>query len=215
MKNDALAQKRIEKAKTASNSALSPRPQGTSHIELIGMQWQREMPDLDLFEFLLAIGLMRLGTLVERQFSAMCEKLHGVSGSDMRVLLALRRSGHPYVKRPTDLFRALLVTSGAMTKKVDRLTALGFVERLPDPGNQGGFLVRLTRKGVKAAETIAELVTHESAIAPAMAQFTKEEREAGKHFCVRLLAAMEMAETEFEPKNGGTKRSTSPDRGSK
>lgn len=173
-------------------SGAVPMP-GNSMIELITLQWRRERPDIDLFEFLLAICFMRLGTMVDRHFANMCQQRHGISGTDMRVLLALRRGGQPFVKRPTDLFKALLVTSGAMTKKVDRLAALEMVERLPDPGNSGGFLIRLTRKGQKAADDASEQVAADSAIASAMRQFTAAEREAGQQFVVRTLAAMEQA----------------------
>src|SRR4051794_33538933 len=72
--------------------------------ELITMQWQTERQDLDLQNFLLAIYFMRLGTLVDRAYDRHCQKAYGVNGGDMRLMLALRRSGPPYVKRPTDLF---------------------------------------------------------------------------------------------------------------
>ena len=62
---------------------------------------------------------------------------HETSGADMRVLFALRRAGKPYAWRPTDLFRAHLVTSGAITKQVGRLTSLGFVERTDETGYAG------------------------------------------------------------------------------
>jgi DNA-binding MarR family transcriptional regulator len=158
---------------------------------LITVQWQRERGDLDLSNFLLAIYLMRLGTIIERSFGRLCEERYGISGSDMRVLFALRRGGVPYVKRPTDLFRALLVTSGAITKKVDRLAALNMVERLQDPGHQGGFLVRLTKKGVQVADQMVGTLAKESVIAPAMQQFTKGEREQGSRFALGALSALE------------------------
>ena len=119
--------------------------EGPSLSEMITMQWQTERSDLDLQDFLLAIYFMRLGTLVDRAYDRHCQKEYGVNGGDMRLMLALRRSGPPYVKRPTDLFRTLLVTSGAITKKVDRLMEHGYVERLPDPSHNGGFLVHLTK----------------------------------------------------------------------
>ena len=114
-------------------------------------------------------------------------------GSDMRVLFALRRGGPPYVKRPTDLFQALLVTSGAMTKKVDRLASLGMVERVRDPGHLGGFLIRLTKKGVQVADEMVEVLAKQSAIDPAMGQFTQSEREQGNRFALRMLVALEAA----------------------
>ena len=166
---------------------------GKSFIELITVQWQRERGDLDLSNFLLGVYLMRLGTIIERAFGRQCEERYGISGSDMRVLFALRRGGLPYVKRPTDLFRALLVTSGAITKKVDRLAELGMVERLPDPGHLGGFLVRLTRKGLHIADEMVETLANESVIAPAMGQFTKAEREQCNLFALRMLSGLEAA----------------------
>src|SRR5258708_5949178 len=114
-------------------------------------------------------------------------------GSDMRVLFALRRGGPPYVKRPTDLFKALLVTSGAMTKKVDRLATLGMVERVQDPGHLGGFLIRLTKKGFRVADEMVETLAKRSAIDPAMGQFTPTEREQVGRFALRMLVALEAA----------------------
>ena len=171
--------------------ARKPTLPGSSHIEFITLQWQREHSELDLSNFLLAIYFMRLGTLVEQAFDKMCQGLCGISGSDMRVLLALRRNGHPYAKRPTDLYRALLVTSGAVTKKIDRLASLGMVERLPDPGHGGGFIVHLTRKGLDIVEKAIVKLANESSIAPAIAHFSDAERAAGNAFCLRTLALME------------------------
>ena len=177
---------------------------GKSFIELITVQWQRERGDLDLSNFLLAIYLMRLGTIIERAFGRQCEERYGISGSDMRVLFALRRSGPPYVKRPTDLFRALLVTSGAITKKVDRLAELAMAERLQDPGHLGGFLVRLTRKGLHIADEMVETLATQSVIAPAMGQFTKGEREQVNRFALHLLSGLEAAGLSEAPSDDGS-----------
>ena len=181
---------------------------GKSFIELITVQWQRERSDLDLSNFLLAIYLMRLGTIIELAFGRQCEERYGVSGSDMRVLFALRRGGPPYVKRPTDLFRALLVTSGAVTKKVDRLESLGMVERLQDPGHLGGFLVRLTKKGLHVADEMVEILAHESAIAPAMSQFTKAEQEQCSRYALRMLSGLESAGLSEAPADEGSEAQT-------
>jgi DNA-binding MarR family transcriptional regulator len=177
--------------------ALAPLPRqrrGAGVSELITLQWKREREDLDLDDFLLAIYLMRLGTLVDRAYDRYCRKKYAIGGGDMRVLLALRRSGPPYVKRPTDLFRNLLVTSGAITKKVDRLVAAGFVERLPDPGHNGGFLVHLTRKGLHAVEEAVVHLAEESVLKPATQRFTPEERQRGIDFTLRLLSELEQLE---------------------
>ena len=166
----------------------------TSITELITAQWRRERSDLELDDFLLAIYLMRLGTWLDRAFDKLCLERWGVGGGDMRVMLALRRSGAPYVKRPTDLFRALLVTSGAITKKVDRLVEAGFVERRPDPGHSGGFLVHLTKRGLHAVNEATVTLANESLLAPATAELTQEEREAINHHVLRMLSKLEELE---------------------
>jgi len=178
----------------AQTPTARTRASPPSLIELITHQWERERGELELENFLLAIYFMRLGTLVDRAYDRMCREAYGISGGDMRVLLALRRGGLPYVKRPTDLFRALLVTSGAMTKNIDRLSDAGYVERQPDPGHQGGFLVRLTKSGLMVVEDAVERLAHNSALAPAMERIPSKERRAGTAFALRLLSALEEAQ---------------------
>src|SRR5580700_10877354 len=70
-------------ARHAEAAAKTPTP-GSSLVEFINLQWQREYSSLDLSNFLLAIYFMRLGTLVELAFDKMCQELWGISGSDMR-----------------------------------------------------------------------------------------------------------------------------------
>jgi len=159
--------------------------------ELITLQWRHERGDLDLDNFLLAIYLMRLGTWLDRAYDKMCQRHWGIGGGDMRVMLALRRGGPPYVKRPTDLFRALLVTSGAITKKVDRLEQAGYVQRLPDPGHNGGLLVHLTKKGLRAADDATAKLANESVLAPAAGQMTQAERDILSKQVLRILSTLE------------------------
>src|SRR5258708_4467815 len=149
-----MAQRTRKPGRPKSKEAATAgrRLAGKSFIELITVQWQRERGDLDLARFRLTFSLMGRGRRTGGDFDRLCQRDYRISGSDMRVLFALRRGGPPYVKRPTDLFKALLVTSGAMTKKVDRLATLGMVERVQDPGHLGGFLIRLTKKGVQVAD---------------------------------------------------------------
>jgi DNA-binding MarR family transcriptional regulator len=178
--------------------ARRTRRRGPSSSELITIQWQREREDLDLENFLLAMYFMRLGTLVDRAYDRHCHKAYGINGGDMRLMLALRRNGPPYVKRPTDLFRTLLVTSGAITKEVDRLVEVGYVERRHDPSHNGGFLVHLTKEGLRVAESAVEHLANHSALGSAMSQFTAEERKRGSAFALRILSTLENALVDSE-----------------
>jgi DNA-binding MarR family transcriptional regulator len=188
---------RVPKPRQQTEAASAPGDRSAPSLsEFITLSWQREREDLDLQNFLLAIYFMRLGTIVDRAYDRHCQKHYGVNGGDMRMMLALRRSGPPYVKRPTDLFRALLVTSGAITKKVDRLVQMSYVERLPDPTHNGGFLVHLTRKGLAVVEDAIEHLANHSVLAPSMSQLSAEERKRGTDFALRILSSLEKSEVD-------------------
>jgi len=94
------------------------------------------------------------------------------------------------------LFQSLLVTSGAVTKQVDRLVSEGLVQRLPDPGYQRGSLIRLTRRGVKLADAAIEAIcSDKTTIGAAISSLTDEDREIGKQFLQRLLTKFEAVES--------------------
>jgi DNA-binding MarR family transcriptional regulator len=108
--------------------------------------WQRERSDLDLRPMEVLSRVTRLGRHLDRaRRQAFAE--HGVESWEFDVLAALRRAGAPYELSPGRLLRETLVTSGTMTNRVDRLAARGLVERLPDPHDRRGVLVRLTDAG--------------------------------------------------------------------
>lgn len=113
--------------------------------------WARERPDLDLAPVEVFSRISRLARhldLARRDaFHA-----HRVESWEFDVLAALRRAGPPYELSPGRLLRETLVTSGTMTNRVDRLTARGLVERLPDPHDRRGVLVRLTPEGLTTVD---------------------------------------------------------------
>jgi DNA-binding MarR family transcriptional regulator len=108
--------------------------------------WQRERADLDLRPMEVLSRVTRLGHHLDRaRRQAFTE--HRIESWEFDVLAALRRAGAPYELSPGRLLRETLVTSGTMTNRVDRLAARGLVERLPDPSDRRGVLVRLTDAG--------------------------------------------------------------------
>jgi DNA-binding MarR family transcriptional regulator len=160
----------------------------TPGLDLLVEQWRHERPDVDLSAFVIAATIKLIDQQSEAEFRRLAGKF-GIAPGDLRILLALRRSGVDNPKRPTDLFQSLLVTSGAVTKQVDRLVARGLVKRGADPSYQRGSLIRLTARGAKVADTaIQAICTRETSIGAAIANLTHEEREAGKRFLQRLLA---------------------------
>jgi DNA-binding MarR family transcriptional regulator len=132
-------------------------------LDDIESAWLVERPDLNLVVACTLLRMERANRLHEARVQAI-SKTVGLQIGELLVLLALRRSGKPYELRPTDLFRALLVTSGAMTKRVGRLQEGGFILRVSANDDGRSELVRLTAKGLAAADRgiaeIARVVEH-------------------------------------------------------
>jgi DNA-binding MarR family transcriptional regulator len=128
----------------------APKPDSTLYDD-IEAAWLEQRPDLDLAMACTLLRLERVNQFHEKRLQEI-SKTVGLQTGELYVLLALRRSGKPYELRPTDLFRALLVTSGAMTKRVARLQQGGFILRVSANDDGRSELVRLTAKGLATAD---------------------------------------------------------------
>jgi DNA-binding MarR family transcriptional regulator len=123
--------------------------------------WRRERPDLDVAPMEVLSRVTRLARHLDRARSQAFET-HSLESWEFDVLAALRRAGKPYQLSPGRLLKETLVTSGTMTNRVDRLTARGLVERLPDPADRRGVIVQLTDSGRDSVDAaMADLLAHE------------------------------------------------------
>lgn len=117
------------------------------HVDHLLAQWARERPDLDTSLLAVSTRLVRLGRYLDRTVADHLAPF-GLHEGEVNVLAALRRSGAPYVLTPTELYRSLLVSSGAMTNRLDRLEEAGLLERTPDPDDRRRVQVGLTAAGI-------------------------------------------------------------------
>lgn len=84
----------------------------------------------------------------------------GFREGEFDVLATLRRAGPPYRLSPTELYKSLLVTSGAMTNRLNRLQDVGLIKRVADPGDKRSMLVTLTDTGLEKIEQALLVHTH-------------------------------------------------------
>ncbi len=122
-------------------------------IDRILLQWQQEIPQLDASPLAVVGRILRLARLLERQREALLAP-HGLSIWSFDVLATLRRQGPPYQLTPTELYGLLMLSSGAMTNRIDRLEADGLVERHRESSDRRSVLVRLTARGQELVDAV-------------------------------------------------------------
>jgi DNA-binding MarR family transcriptional regulator len=110
-------------------------------------QWRRERPDLDVTPMGTIGRIKRCAALLQRKLDETFVAF-GLTSWEFDVLATLRRTGAPYCLAPTALFSALMITSGTMTHRLQRLEASGLVQRVPNQHDARSVLVQLTPKGL-------------------------------------------------------------------
>jgi DNA-binding MarR family transcriptional regulator len=122
-------------------------------VERIAEQWARERPDLDVGPMLVVGRIHRLAELLDQELRTVFAQAD-LGNGDFDVLASLRRSGAPYKLTPTELAGTTMVTSGAVTKRVDRLVEQGLVERSVSETDGRGRVIALTPKGKQLQEQL-------------------------------------------------------------
>jgi DNA-binding MarR family transcriptional regulator len=129
---------------------------GEDHVDRVRAAWARERPELDTepVEIVARVGRIaqRLDRELERVFAD-----YGLTRESFDVLATLRRAGAPYRLSPTELYRTLMRTSGAVTNRLKRLEDAGLVSRVADAADGRGLLVELTPAGRAVIDRVAPL----------------------------------------------------------
>jgi DNA-binding MarR family transcriptional regulator len=167
------------------------RKKPADHLDRIVAQWRRERPDLDVVPLALFGRLFRFAQFAD---DALAEGVqpYGLQLGWFDLLAALRRAGAPYELNPTQLIETTLLSSGGMTKRLDRLVEEGLVERRPDPDDRRGTLVRLTRHGKTTIDEALEAhLTNEEAL---LSSLSASDRRTLDSLLRRLLTDVEVTQ---------------------
>ena len=157
-------------------------------VEKIFAQWRQERPDLDVSPMGIIGRLTRLAKHLEQAIQATFSEF-GLTVGEFDVLATLRRSGRPYQLSPTELFNTLMVSSGTMTHRIDRLEQADLVQRIPDPSDRRGTQIKLTEKGFDIIEKAVEAhVVNEHRI---LSSLDISEREVLTQLLRKFLVAFE------------------------
>jgi cytochrome b561 len=123
----------------------------TDHVDFVTDQWASAMPELDASSMAVFGRMLRIMKHLAKIRAEALAPFHFREG-EFDVLATLRRAGAPYCLTPTQLYKSLLVTSGAMTNRLNRLADVGSIERIADPHDKRSMLVTLTEAGREKIE---------------------------------------------------------------
>jgi DNA-binding MarR family transcriptional regulator len=129
-------------------------PESGDHVDRVIAEWTRERPTLDLSAVAVVARLGRATRYLDEALDRLFGE-HGLNRGSFDVLASLRRAGPPYRRSPTELYRALMRTSGAMTHRLGKLEADGLIRRVPDAEDGRSVLVELTARGRRLVDAIA------------------------------------------------------------
>ncbi|MFD4571229.1 MarR family winged helix-turn-helix transcriptional regulator [Streptomyces sp. NPDC058417] len=116
-------------------------------VDTIVGQWSAVRPDLDTAPMEIFGRVFRLsramGDRIEKAYAPL-----GIARGEFDVLATLRRTGEPYTLSPRELSATLMLTTGGMTGRLDKLERAGLLRRSPDPHDRRGLRVTLTEEGL-------------------------------------------------------------------
>ena len=157
-------------------------------VEQILRQWAVARPDLDVSAMGVFARLSRADRLLKKSLAETFEG-YGLNGGEFDVLATLRRAGGPYGLTPTELYRSMMLSSAAMTNRIDRLEERGLVAREPDPDDRRGVRIRLTAAGLELIE--GALAAHVEGEERLLAALSRDERRQLAGLLAKLMSSMQ------------------------
>ncbi|GAA2458581.1 MarR family winged helix-turn-helix transcriptional regulator [Streptomyces mauvecolor] len=135
------------KTPQAPTSTEPPSDAPSDAVDAITAQWAAVRPDLETVPMAVYGRIYRIaramGERMDKEYAQF-----GIGRGEFDVIATLRRSGEPYTLSPRQLSATLMLTTGGMTGRLDKLEKAGLLRRSPDPTDRRGLRVTLTEKGL-------------------------------------------------------------------
>ncbi|MBD2362525.1 MarR family transcriptional regulator [Anabaena minutissima FACHB-250] len=157
-------------------------------IDIILEEWQQELPQLDTSAIGITGRILRIARLLEKHRESILVE-YGLNVWSFDVLATLRRQGQPFRLKPTELYNLLMLSSGAMTNRIDRLEQDGIVTRVRDAEDRRSVMVQLTPKGIQLADTVMPILFEKEK--QVLSQFTADELQLSIPMLRKLLMLLE------------------------
>lgn len=182
-----MAERKVAGRAAAEQVDVDADVDGDAIDELRG-QWRRERPDLEHLDAMALVGrIKRADHLLSKGMKTVFVE-YGLEFAEFDVLATLRRVGAPHELTAGGLIKTAMVTSGAITNRLDKLERKGLIERNPDPTDRRAIRVRLTEAGLDLVDRA--VVAHVENEERMLAALTPGDRAALDGALRRLLVSL-------------------------
>ena len=148
--------------------------QNQDHVDRVQAQWRAERPEIDTSPMGIIARLHRIADALRGELLTLYRE-HGLGEGEFDILATLRRSGAPFELTPSELAQQTMVTTGAVSKRLDRLETAGLVTRRENLEDARGRVVALTPQGRDTIDRAYE--AHMQNEARLLDHFSAAERE--------------------------------------
>jgi DNA-binding MarR family transcriptional regulator len=155
-------------------------------IDQMNEQWRAARPDLDPGPLEVVGRVIVLAQYLERSVNEALAA-QGLTLGQFDILATLRRQPDGRLT-PTQLMQSVMLSSGGMTNRLDRLEEAGWIRREPDPEDRRGVVVGLTRKGRELIDAATE--TRFAEARDSLPPFDANEMREMKRLLRKWLAAV-------------------------
>lgn len=142
-------------------------------LETLLAQWRRERPDVDPAGIGICGAVWRAAERLRRGVLANLAE-HDLDFAGFDVIMTLRRQGRNQALSPSALAKEMMLSTSAMTNRLDRLEKRGLIERMRDPDDRRGLKIVLSNQGFDLVDGI--FASHVRTVEKMLAPLDKKDR---------------------------------------
>jgi len=146
-------------------------------------QWRRERPDVDPTPMAVCGDIWRASEILRRGVMANL-KQYDLDFPQFDVVMTLRRQGRGETLSPSKLAKEMMLSTSAMTNRLDRLEKRDLIKRIVDPDDRRGLKIALSEAGFDLADEM--LVSHVARESAMLEGLTKEEGQQLRHLLAKI-----------------------------
>ena len=114
-------------------------------VDSLEEEWKAQVPALPTEPISVVARLVRMSYYIERRVAVNLAR-YDLTRGEFEVLAVLTRNPNEDIT-PKILQTKILITSGGLSNRIRKLEEKGLLERLPDPSDRRGVILKATEKG--------------------------------------------------------------------